>query len=610
MKLTEYPKTYRENLAWRREILVKAKKDLGFREKVRELFFRDIIFAFNCFFFTLDVRRRPYHHQPFCTYLYQDKTILALQGAIEKGEDAVGEKSRDMGFSWMVILIYMHFWLDPKGGADFLLGSRIEDYVDKKGDMRTLMEKARYAFYRLPKWLWPKDFKPKVHDNFMRLQNPETGSSITGESNNANFSTGGRYLPVLFDEFAKWESTDESAWTAAGDATPSRIAVSTPFGAAGQYYNLVTDGKTKKIRLHWSKHPRKAEGAYCEWPIPEKLKEEENEERFIRSPWYDRECARRRELEIAQELDIDYVGAGNPVFDGRAGRRVAVLLRRPKPVAKWLEPTLGAFELSECEEPRDGEGFVALYEMPSPTALYVLGVDVIEGGEHPDWAVVKVINRRTKSVAASYFSHLDEVQLAPIVALLAKHFTTYEAPWVGIETIGPGLSTFDFCVERYEVPNLFMMPKFDQSKAAVSFRKGWKTDRVSRNHLISTIREWLLAGEGWCDNRLVREMTTFVKNKQGKPEAKAGTNDDEVLAFGIALAIDLLAPYEELKKEEARREDGLPTNVIPFDFEALRVKDEPTTIEEKCLATVAFRQAQKIEIERDFRENVLDMTNF
>ena len=604
MELSSWPKEYRENLAWRRDLLLRAKKDKAFREQVKELFFRDPLFAFNAFFFTLDVRRRPDHHQPFCTYPYQDEAILELIGAIEKGEDILGEKSRDMGFSWMVILVYLWFWLNPKGGADFLLGSRIEDYVDKKGDMRTLMEKARYAFYRLPSWLRPKGFRMKQHDNFMRLQNPETGSSITGESNNANYSTGGRYLSLLFDEFAKWESTDKAAWTSAGDATPSRIAVSTAFGAAGQYYDLVTDGKTRKIRLHWSVHPRKAERAYCIWPMPKDLEDEDNEERFIRSPWFDRECARRTEREISQELSIDYIGAGALVFDGKAGKRVMRLLRTERKVLKWFEPDLGSGALREVDEPRDAEGYMQVWEEKDEKSEYCLGVDVVEGVEDGDFALIKIVNRETKSVAASYFSRIDEVQLAKIVGMVGRYWTTFEEPWIGVEVNGPGLATFDLCVEA-DVPSLFMMPRFDQAKQSMSFKKGWKTDSVSRNRLISTIREWLLAGEGWCDSRLVREMTTFVRDKMGRGAAKAGAHDDEVLSFGIALEVDVLSPRGEFKEEEKRRPDGLPERVLRLS--ELKEEGEPATIGERCLLSVMVKQAEKRAMEREFVEDQLEL---
>ena len=176
--MKSYPKEHRESLEFRASLLATCEKDLEARAKVKELFFKDILFAFNVFFFTLDVRRRPEHHRCFCTYRFQDEAILEIYEAIQKGEDLVIEKSRDMGCSWMVILVYLYCWLDPKGGGDFLLGSRIEDYVDKKGDMRTLFEKARYALYKLPYWLKPRGFKKRKHDYYMRLINPETGASM------------------------------------------------------------------------------------------------------------------------------------------------------------------------------------------------------------------------------------------------------------------------------------------------------------------------------------------------------------------------------------------------------------------------------------------------
>jgi hypothetical protein len=580
-----FPKEYRGNLEYRAGILLKARKDKGYRAQVKELFHRDILFAFNTFFYTFDPRRRPEHHQPFCTYPFQDKAILSIKEAVEKGEDLALEKSRDMGVSWMVIAVFFWFWLRPEGGTDFLFGSRIEDYVDKKGDMRTLFEKARYLYKYIPHWLRPQGFSPNKHDNYMKLVNPETGASITGESNNANFSTGGRYAGILFDEFAKWESTDESAWTAAGDATPCRIAVSTPFGAAGQYYNLVTDGKTKKVRLHWSLHPRKNPGLYCVWPM-----DEDTEEVEVRSPWYDREDARRRPLEMAQELDINYIGAGNPVFDGKAGKRVARLLNTKKDPVALYSIDLNKMELLKMRsEVRDFEASFVLYEEPSKHLSYALGVDVCEGKETGDFSVIKVLNRQTKSLAGSYFSRIDEVGLAKVIAAISKYLSekSMEPPWVGIETIGPGLATFDFCAE-YDVDNLFMEYNFDSALQRPSFRKGWRTSSSSRKILVAGVREWLLQSRGWVDPRCLREMTTFVINKTGKPEAKLGAHDDEVIAFAISIQVDILAPGDEYQEEPVRREDGLPENV--FTLESLKNSEEPATLEERCLATIVAKK--------------------
>ncbi len=592
----DFPKEYIPNLAWRRKLILDSHQDAEFLLKVKTLFFSDPLFAFNGFFYTLDVRRRPFHDRPFTTYPFQDETILSLVAAINDGNDLVIEKSRDMGVSWMVILVYLWFWLSPEGGADFLLGSRIEDYVDKKGDMRTLLEKARYGLYRLPKFLRPKGFKKSRHDNFKRLNNPETGASITGESNNPNFSTGGRYLSTLFDEFAKWENTDESAWMDAGDASPCRVAVSTPFGAGGRYYSLVTDPGKKKLTLHWSLHPRKAEGLCCIWPKPEEAEDTVDPDHWVglSSPWYESECLRRDEDEIAQNLDINYIGAGNPVFDKKSGKRLGQLLRSPKEPTGFFILDPFSYQLFPVGSPRDTDNHILEWEEPKPHYSYTLGIDVAEGKQDGDYSIVKVLCRETESIVGTFASRIDEVQLARIVVAMGRRWTPN---WTAIETNGPGLATFDLCAVDMLVPYLFMMPRFDQARGGVSFTKGWKTTTSSRNKLISGIKEWLLNGEGWADSRFVAECTTFVRNKTGKPEAKSGCHDDEVIAFGIALQTHYLAPYQVFKEKDSLREDGLSTNLfVPQPSEG---GDLRGSLEERCLQTL-LRKRKEIPKELEY----------
>lgn len=585
----EYPKSYRANLLWRREMLLKANKDLYYREKIKELFHRDILFAFNALFYTLDVRRRPKHNRPFCTYAYQDDAILAIVEAIEEHKDLPIEKSRDMGMSWIVILVYLWFWLKPQGGADFLLGSRVEDYVDKKGDMRTLLEKARYAFYKLPTWLRPKGFNQKTHDNFMKLSNPESGATITGESNNANFSTGGRYLSVLFDEFAKWKLTDVAAWTSAGDATPCRIPVSTPFGVGGKYYELVHSSK-EKLRLHWSKHPLKGAGAYCFFPRNQVLLDawDGRPEFWTRSPWYDKECLRRTDDEIAQELDISYLGAGNPVFRGKQALRIQTMINSKRTPFGWREVNLGLMSLESTEEPRDEEGILVLWEELKETNDYILGADVVEGIEGGDFASIKIMNRRTKSIAGSYFSRIDEVQLARVIAIFSACFGTNDYSWVGIETNGPGLSTFDLCTEAYGLSNLFMMPQYDSTRQSVSYKKGWRTTATSRNLLVSGIVEWLLERKGWADPRCCRELQALVRSKTGKPEAEAGSHDDEFIALGVCLQVDQIVPERNLLPLAKKKNPDHREEFFHFKPKADR------TLHERCLETILISKSDKL----------------
>lgn len=531
-----YPRDYRQSLEWRAKLLDQCEADEQYKAYVKDLFHRDVLFAFNAFFFTLDVRKRPQHHQPFVTWAFQDKTLLKMKESIDFGQDILIEKSRDMGASWMVIGLFTWFWLDPRGGYDFLLGSRIEDYVDKRGDMRTLMEKVRYLLDRLPPWLRPKGFSREKHDNYMRIFNPESGSSITGESNNPNFSTGGRYAAILLDEFAKWESSDKSAWTAAGDATPCRIPVSTPFGAAGQYYELAMDGKTEKVTLHWSLHPEKGAESYCRWPKEDVL----HDIQLVRSPWFDLECARRTDTEIAQELQIDYVGAGRPVFDGKAGKSLLWYHNEyrqnpPKPKYYDLENEVYVPELIHGDQ----RNILLMFQDPDPAADYIIVADVAEGLEHGDYSPIGVINCQTLNLDAVHHAQTNEVLLASYIKKTADLYSNPDSsimpPLVVIETNGPGLATFDRCV-LLDVPNLFMMPRYDTTKGTTTYKKGWRTDAYSRQEIIASLREYLTNRTGHVNYLpLIRECMTFVRNRTGKAEAKEGCNDDLVMMFGIGL---------------------------------------------------------------------------
>jgi hypothetical protein len=588
--LIQYPKSYKDNLAWRRETLVKARDDLSYREKCRALFFQDPLYAFNCFFWTLDVRKKPEHHLPFMTYDYQDEVILDLVSAIRtaggnNAQDRLIEKSRDMGISWLVILTFEYLWLNPSGGYDFLLGSRIEDYVDKKGDMRTLFEKARYNLYRLPQWLQPKDFSGKTHDNFMRLINPETGSSITGESNNASFSTGGRYAGILLDEFAKWENNDDKAWTASGDASPCRVAVSTPWGAAGKFYELAHDDKIKKHTLHWSLHPEKRDGLYCSFPKPVRSAHVVDESHWtgLRSRWYDEQTLGRTRTgsDIAQELDIDYIGAGNPVFDGPAGDRISILIKSDKTPVSYLQPILGETNLMEVENPYEHSDYVLIYDKPNQSLSYVVACDVAEGKETGDYSIVKVLCRETRSVVASYASRVDEVALARIIVALTHMYSFgSKEPWWAVETNGPGLALFDLLTEVHDLPNAFLMPIYDTVKNSISYRKGWWTSVSSRRALVGGIKEWLIEGTGWCDKRCCREFNTFIIDKTGKAIAKQGANDDEVMCLGVALQVDRMAPDDDVIKQ-------VPQNMAEFEKSITFVEKtkkiiEPS-LEEACM---------------------------
>lgn len=294
MSLLSYPKTKDENYAYRAKILSKADEDEEFKAALIEICKNDILFWANTFCWTYDPRTENQKklgykdaHMLFITFEFQDDLILWLQDHINYGVDGLLEKSRDMGASWCALLVIQHFWQFQGAGSDFRVGSRKEDYVDKLGEMDSLLEKVRYQIKRQPKWLLPDGFDITKHGSWMRIKNPETGSMITGESNNAYFATGGRKLCVLFDEFAKWEGTDESAWQSASDVTDCKIAVSSANGRTNHFYELRSQkaGEIDVLRLDYKLHPLKDKA------------------------WYESEKKRRTTQDLAAEVDIDYTAS-------------------------------------------------------------------------------------------------------------------------------------------------------------------------------------------------------------------------------------------------------------------------------------------------------------
>ena len=565
-----FPKEYRSNLEWRARILTKCNSDSEFKETIKNLARTDILFFFNAFAFTLDVRKRPRHNQPFCTYPFQDTLILELKEAVEQGTDLPVEKSRDMGVSWIVLWVFMFFWLQEEGGTDFLLGSRTEDYVDKRGDMRTLFEKCRYGLKKLPVWLLPEGFLWSKHDNFLRLVNPETGATITGESNNTSFSTAGRYAGILFDEFSRWEITDKSAWSCASDASPCRIPVSTPAGAFGQYYELVHSEKSNVRTLHWSLHPEKGARAYCRLP----KEQVERDFQRIRSPWFDKEEARRTSFEIAENLQINYLGAGRPEFIGKAMDSLKWYLSLDEPV-----PDIYDLETEDWVGYRDQREFnnnLLVFKKYYSDADYLLFSDVAEGKQDGDFSTILVLNRMTLDVDAIHHGKTDENTLAEFIVRTA---IMYGYAHVAIETVGPGLATFNRVV-ALGYTNLFMTSNFDKVKQSTSFRKGWYTSRFNRPLIIASVREYLEHKTGRLNySKIARECVTFQKGKDGKAQAKAGCTDDLVISLGGALEVHQLVP---VRKKKPPKTESKYLGIVDLDSLKTRVD----TTEELCIATI------------------------
>ncbi len=395
------PKDLRGNLAWRRAVCRRMAEDESFAAGIRQMCAEDPLFWINGFVWTYDPRRSPRTKIPMITYEFQDDSIRDLVAAVESGSDVLLEKSRDMGASWICLLVLAWFWMFRELRS-FLMVSRVEAYVDDPGNPKSLFWKLDFAIDNMPPSLRPARERTKLH-----LRNAENGSVIDGESTTGEVARGDRRTAILLDEFAAVDQ-GHKVLSATRDATTCRIFNSTHQGTGTAYYKM-TQTRIRKLRLHWSLHPLKAVGLYTRrlgvyvpldldyWrgredahaemaSLDEKIiaRGVTVEDGKLRSVWYAGECERAAHaVEIAQELDIDVFGSSYQFFSASSIEDY---------IGRHCGPPLHVGELEfdpDTLEPigwrEDSRGRMRLWfpvgqnGMPAVVPLAVLGFDVSAG---------------------------------------------------------------------------------------------------------------------------------------------------------------------------------------------------------------------------------------
>ena len=554
-----YPRSLAENAKYRAQLLILCEKDPKIAALVKEICRQDILFWIDNFCWTKD-QRRPDDVLPFITYDYEQEYILTIQKAIRDGEDALTEKTRDMGVSWMVLYVFTHFWLFERG-SDFRVGSRKEEYVDKLNDIDTLLEKVRFNLTRQPRFLLPEGFDPTDHAPYMRIINSENGNAIVGESANPYFGSGGRRKAILLDEFAKWDdSIAGAAWTATADVTKCRLVVSTPVGSGNKFAELAlgTKEKIRRVTLHWTLHPEKSKGAYY-FDGARKVEVTDPKEAFklwkngirMRSPWYDMEAARRKESDLAQEVDIDYLKSGRPFFDIRALEKQTIwtyIERRgpfdPIPFGRHIRVNLVDVDNKvEIRERKDG--WLRIFELPKTGAQYVVSADTAEGLAKNDEAFCTVRDKWTRAVVAASNGAYPPDEWALKLWYLERFYKAQNAP----ENNNHG---FSVCSDLKALGSNLYMTKDKDGKATT--KAGFTTDLRTRPLMLDQLEEEIRkSAVELRDEVLIAQCKTFVFNeKNGRPEADGNCLDDGVIACAVGSYVIKEDPFKAPPEADGR----------------------------------------------------------
>jgi phage terminase large subunit len=299
---------------------------------------------FNHWVWTYDPRGMPFGLPANIPFVLRPGQVELVDWLLERESTQTHgliEKSRDEGMSYVVLGFYLHRWLFVDGFAGGV-GSRKEDLVDKKGDPKTLLHKFRDMFSKLPPWMKPKSFVEKIHDNYMRIINPDNGATVTGEAGD-NIGRGGRTTMYFLDEWAFVER-QEAVDAAISQNTNVHIKGSTPNGIGDRFHQDRFSGRYSVFTMPWRSNPDKS------WQVELRGK--------LIYPWYEKQKATLDDVVLAQEVDINYAASVEGVLIPSAWVEAAIDSHITLDIKPSGERTGG---LDVADEGKDKNSFAARY---------------------------------------------------------------------------------------------------------------------------------------------------------------------------------------------------------------------------------------------------------
>lgn len=531
------PKNPRQNIRYRRELMLAASESDDFKSACWTRAKSDIVWFIDTFGWTYSPKEFPdAPNRPFILWPYQEDAVRRLNDAIGK-HDMLIEKSRDMGASWLCIAVFLWRWMFFERQS-FLMGSRKQELVDKSGDPKSLFWKVEYFLRSMPGWMAPRYTRTSMH-----FFNNENGSTIDGESTNDDFARGDRRSAILLDEFPAVVDNGHNILAATRDATNCRIFNGTPQGSSGAYYDtrqsFLKNNPERILRMHWTLHPYKSRGSYTTENgqpngqrvlIDKKYKHDPNYHWIldgkVRSPWYDEQCIRAAHAqEIAQELDIDYAASGWQFFDPAVlDECVREMAKRPLHVGEVsyeLKGTDPRFDPSQDGRVKfwcqlDGYG-------NPPPADYVIGFDIAtgKGGEMSSNSVASVVEKKTGHKVAQFTGNTIEAQeFAVYGQALANLFKNKEGrpAFVIWEVNGPGME-FSKRITGDGFKNVYLREAENSLYRKKTQKAGWYSTSETKRVLLSDYKAAIMRREFWnpCEEA-IRECGEYVHRPNGTIE--------------------------------------------------------------------------------------------
>ncbi len=556
------PNDLRENLIWRRTIIKLGRENADYAQQIWNICERDPLFYWNTFAWAFDPRAEDLGVNPIGPFIawepFQPKALIELLAAYGmlarlypglRAHDLAVKKSRDMGVSWMGLLVIEHS-CHFRDNLSFILGSRKKEYVDSKKAL-SLFWKLRHLVKHLPEFI-----KPNYESVDMRLTNLDRGSIMAGEATGSNIGAGGRETGALLDEFSRYgeveRGSDYEAWRVLADTTHSRVAVSTLKGTANKFYEITSPGSgTRTLEYHWTAHPEKKIGLYrvfwdqneakteildTEWHAanPDYVLRKTpgggaEEYAGLRSPWYDAEEDRRGTgVEMAEDVDMVPWGGSSMFFP----RSIINTAKR-----SVLNPT----KQCRLQDVIENQGVNEVYPdrakfwcgfdfagRPPQATRYAMGCDLGRGTGASNSTMV-VLDATTGQKVFEYVNNeILTLEFAELAVEVAKLFSTpISKCFLNWEATGEGLAFSKRVVFDLKYTYTYRFRNKSDRKSRKSNKPGWFHSGDNKETLFAEYRDALSTGAFMNSSAAaVDELQEYIITDRGPEHAKQNTSTD------------------------------------------------------------------------------------
>jgi len=378
-------------------------------------------------------------------------------------------------------------------------------------------------------------------------------SSVVGLPSTRRAGHGETATIVLLDEYARHEYAQES-WKAlfpTADNGGQLVVISTANGISNEqtgegnfFHHLWVNQESYGIDgqfLAWDLHPERDEEWYA--THARALPAADRAEQFPRNP------------------EDAFINTGECWFDleALAWYSENAWLSEEKRMRFHVNETGAKAKIHYSDL-----GWIRVYAKPDPLHDYAIGADVATG-RGLDYSCAYVVDLSSMALAAEFHAKIDADEYAEQLHYLGRWYSTAR---IAVE-MGGGfgepviISLRDGRKGRPHYPKLYRHSIGDRPDnhqlANYGFPMNQKTRPQVINQIEQAIRERTIPS---LPRTLIMECRTFVRQKTlPSPRAQDGSNDDRVMAFGLALEMYRLYGVHERRyrppKKKRRRASGL-----------------------------------------------------